>query len=55
MAVSHYFNNYSGVMNNEQRLMEDVIVESIKIMGHDCWYVPRECIVTGKQIGRAHV
>lgn len=22
--------------------MEDVVVESIKIMGHDCWYVPRE-------------
>ena len=42
MATSHYFNNYSGVMNNQQRLMEDVIVESIKIMGHDCWYVPRE-------------
>lgn len=42
MAVSHYFNNYSGVATNEQRLMDDVIVESIKIMGHDCWYVPRE-------------
>lgn len=42
MAVSHYFNNYSGRMTGEQRLMEDNIVESIKIMGHDCWYVPRE-------------
>ena len=29
-------------MTGQQRLMEDVIVESIKIMGHDCWYVPRE-------------
>lgn len=42
MAVSHYFNNYSGRMTGEQFLMEDNIVESIKIMGHDCWYVPRE-------------
>lgn len=42
MATSHYFNNFSGAMNNQQRLMEDVIVESIKIMGHDCWYVPRD-------------
>lgn len=42
MAVSNYFNNYSGVVTNEQRLLEDVVTESIKIMGHDCWYVPRE-------------
>ena len=42
MAVSHYFNNYSGVATNEQRLMEDVITESIKIMGHDVYYIPRE-------------
>jgi hypothetical protein len=42
MAVSHYFNNYSGVATNEHRLMEDVVVESIKIMGHDVQYLPRE-------------
>jgi len=42
MAVSQYFNNYSGRMTGEQFLMEDNIVESIKIVGHDCWYVPRE-------------
>ena len=42
MAVSQYFNNFSGRMTGEQRLMEDNIVESIKIMGHDCWYIPRE-------------
>jgi len=29
-------------MTGEQFLMEDNIVESIKIVGHDCWYVPRE-------------
>lgn len=42
MAVSHYFNNYSGTATNEQRLMEDVIGESIKIMGHNVFYLPRE-------------
>ena len=42
MAVSHYFQNYSGTATNEQRLMEDVIVESIKIMGHNVFYLPRE-------------
>jgi len=42
MAVSHYFNNFSGVVTNEQRLMEDVVTESIKIMGHDVYYLPRE-------------
>jgi hypothetical protein len=42
MATSVYFNNFSASTINEQRLMEDVIVESIKIMGHDCWYVARE-------------
>jgi hypothetical protein len=42
MPVSNYFNNYSGVKTNEQRLMEDVVTESIKIMGHDVYYIPRD-------------
>ena len=42
MATSVYFNNFSPAIINEQRLMEDVIVESIKIMGHDVKYIPRE-------------
>lgn len=42
MPVSHYFNNYAANQTNEMRLMEDVVVESIKIMGHDCFYLPRE-------------
>lgn len=40
--TNHYFNNYSGVATNQQRMYEDIVVESINIMGHDCWYVPRE-------------
>jgi hypothetical protein len=42
MATSVYFNNFSPAVINEQRLFEDVIVESIKIMGHDVQYMPRE-------------
>jgi len=38
MATSHYFNNYNS--NAEQRVIEDLIVESIKIMGFDAYYVP---------------
>ena len=42
MATSVYFNNFSGSTINEQRLLEDVVGESIKIMGHDVKYMPRE-------------
>lgn len=38
MATSPYFNNYNS--KNEQRLIEDLIVESIKIMGFDAYYLP---------------
>lgn len=39
MATSQYFNNY-GARYTEQRLVEDLIVESIKIMGFDGFYLP---------------
>jgi hypothetical protein len=42
LAVSHYFHNYAATKINEIRLYEDVLVESIKIMGHDVFYLPRE-------------
>lgn len=40
MATSHYFNNYAA--QNEQRIIEDLIVESIKIMGFDAYYLPND-------------
>jgi hypothetical protein len=40
MATSPYFNNYGS--KNEQRLVEDLIVESIKIMGFDAYYLPND-------------
>ena len=36
--TNHYFNNYNA--KNEQRLVEDLIVESIKIMGFGAFYIP---------------
>jgi hypothetical protein len=38
MATSQYFNNYNS--HSEQRIVEDIIVESIKIMGYDSYYIP---------------
>ena len=38
MAVSQYFNNYGSLP--EQRVIEDIIVESIKIQGFDSFYCP---------------
>ena len=39
MATSPYFNNYNAKYN-EQRLFEDLVTESIKIMGFDSYYLP---------------
>lgn len=52
MAINRYFNNFPGKnrFNNEHRLMEDVIVESIEIMGHQVYYVPRESFDNGDMI-----
>jgi len=38
MATSVHFNNYNAKYN-EQRLMEELITESIKIMGFDAYYL----------------
>jgi len=42
MPVSHYFNNYAANQTNEMRLMDEVMAESINIMGHNCYFLPRE-------------
>ena len=40
MPTSVYFNNYNS--NAEQRVIEDLIVESMKIMGFDSFYLPND-------------
>ena len=41
MATSQYFNNYNA-RYAEQRLVEDLVVESIKIMGFDGYYLSND-------------
>lgn len=52
MAVSPYFNHYpaNDTKNNEYRLLENVISESISIMGTNCYYIPRESWDSGDMI-----
>lgn len=38
MLTNPYFNNYNAT--NEQRLLEDLITESIKVMGFEAFYIP---------------
>jgi hypothetical protein len=41
MAKNVYFSNGTS---SEQRLYEDLIIESLKIYGHDVYYLPREIV-----------
>jgi len=42
MATNLYFNNFKS--HSEQSLVEDLVVESIKIYGHDVVYLPRRVV-----------
>ena len=42
MATSVYFNNFTN--SQEQILIEDLVLESIKMYGHDIFYCPRTLI-----------
>jgi len=46
MVTSTYFNNFNNFP--EQSLIEDLIVESIKIFGHDIYYLPRATVNTDR-------
>jgi hypothetical protein len=39
LSTNFYFNNFTN--SGEQNLIEDLIIESIQIYGHDVWYIPR--------------
>ena len=43
MATNHYFNHY-GENTPDQRLIESLIIESIKVYGIDVHYMPRTLI-----------
>ena len=42
MATNVYFNNFTN--SQEQILIEDLVLESIKMYGHDVFYCPRTLI-----------
>ena len=45
MPINHYFQGGNGIGNqNEKRLYEDLIVEGLKIYGHDVYYLPRTLV-----------
>ena len=39
MTTNFYFNNFTN--SGEQNLIEDLVIESIRIFGQDIWYLPR--------------
>ncbi len=41
MATNPFFNHFPESTTNEQNLVEDLIIESIKIYGMDVYYLPR--------------
>lgn len=42
MATNFYFNNFQN--SQEQNLIEDLVIESIKIYGMEVWYCPRTIV-----------
>ena len=42
MTTNFYFNNFNS--SQEQILIEDLVIESIKIYGHDMYYCPRTLV-----------
>ena len=42
MSTNFYFNNFTN--SQEQILIEDLVLESIQIYGHDVFYCPRTLI-----------
>ena len=49
MTTNHFFNNFTA--SNEQQLIENLIVESIKISGMDFYYLPRSPRLEDKLYG----
>ena len=50
MATNHYFNHY-GTNTPDQRLIESIIIESIKVYGIDVNYMPRTLVNEDKLFG----
>jgi hypothetical protein len=42
VAKNYYFDNFEN--SGEQNLVEDLVIESIRIYGMDVWYIPRTLV-----------
>ena len=49
MSTNFFFNNFQS--SQEQLLIDDLVIESIKIYGLDCWYIPRTLVNKDKIYG----
>lgn len=49
MSTNFFFNNFQS--SQEQLLIDDLVIESIKIYGLDCWYLPKKLIDKDKIYG----
>jgi hypothetical protein len=49
VSTNFFFNNFQS--SQEQLLIEDLVIESIRIYGLDCWYVPKKLIDKDKIYG----
>ncbi len=49
MSTNFFFNNFQS--SQEQLLIEDLVIESIKIYGLDCFYLPKKLIDKDKIYG----
>ena len=50
MATNHYFNNF-GSDTADQKLIENIIIESIQTYGIDVYYMPRTQVNTDSIFG----
>lgn len=51
MATNFFFNNFQS--SQEQLLIEDLVIESIRIYGHDVYYIPRRLISVDEIYGES--
>ena len=54
MATNHYFNHY-GTNTPDQRLVESIVIESIKSFGIDVHYMPRTEVNTDAIFGEDRI
>ena len=50
MATNVFF---SQAVESEQNLVEDLVVESLRMYGHDCYYLPRTIVNENTILGEA--